>query len=58
VWKCIRALQVEGFKLAEIARRLGLRCPQLQLHHDQVTQKNFDRVRKFYQAIMLEGPEA
>lgn len=55
-WKQIKALRIEGFSYAEIARRLGLRWPVLQLHTDQVTLRNYLKIRRLYRQIHDDSP--
>lgn len=57
MWRQIDKLQAEGFQLAEIARRLGLKRPCLELHHQTVRQRSVLRMQAFYDALMAEGPE-
>lgn len=56
-WWKIRLLQIEGFSLAELARRLGLQSPMLQFDTEVVTVQTEERIAKFYEATMAEGPE-
>lgn len=54
-WKLIdRMLAPEvGFSKAELAHRLGYARAALQLRRDRITLRNAERVRKFYEAVML-----
>jgi hypothetical protein len=52
----IRALQVEGFTGAELARRLGLQTPRLQLHTETITRRNLLKVHRVYRLFLLEEP--
>lgn len=56
-WRRIRLLRIEGFSLAELARRLGLQRPQLQFDTERVRVSTEQRVEAFYAAVMAEGPE-
>jgi hypothetical protein len=53
--KHIKSLRVEGFSLAEIARRLGLPCQRLNLDNDRTRLERFLEIRALYRKIMLEG---
>jgi hypothetical protein len=55
-WRMIRALQVEGFTGAELARRLGLQTPRLQLHTETITRRNLLKVHRVYRLFLLEEP--
>ena len=54
-WKMIEALKVEGLNYGQIALRLGLRWPTLQLHTDSVTLANYLKIRKIYQSMQGEA---
>lgn len=54
-WKQIKALRIEGFSYAEIARRLGLRWPVLQLHHDKITIRNWLKIRRLARGLLSEA---
>lgn len=56
-WRRIRSLLAEQFSKAELARRLGLKKPALQVHPRLVTVKTQTRIEALYQAVMAEGPE-
>lgn len=56
-WRRIRLLRIEGFTLAELARRLGLHAPMLQFDTRVVTVRTEQRMEAFYVAVMAEGPE-
>lgn len=54
-WRRIEQLLGEGFSKAELARRLGMRVPALQLRRDRVTAKNAMRVEKLWRSQMEVG---
>lgn len=53
-WRFLDSLKREGFPKGELARRLGLQSPQLQLHSRHVRVKNALRVKRLWQRIMSE----
>lgn len=55
--KIVKALLIEDFTYAELARRLHLKCERFRLHTDQVTIGRYRRVRRLYQRLMLEGSD-
>jgi hypothetical protein len=55
-WRMIRSLQVEGFTVEELASRLGLQTPRLQLHTETITRRNLLKVHRIYRLWLLEDP--
>lgn len=53
-WKHIESLRIEGLSYGAIALRLGLRWPMLQLCTDQITLRNYLKVRRLYRTLMTE----
>lgn len=58
-WRLLNALlaAANGFTKAEIARRLGLRKAELQVHTTSVTRRTALRVQQLYEDTMAEGPD-
>jgi predicted transcriptional regulator len=52
-WRMIGRLSEEGFSKAEIARRLGLRSPCLQIRRARVRAHTAVRLERFYRRIMV-----
>jgi hypothetical protein len=57
LWRLVKKLTAEGFTRPEIALRLGLKRPRLELHTTLVRQSSVVKVQAFYDLIMAEGPE-
>lgn len=53
-WRLLGSLFGEGYERQVIAKKLGLRSPQLQLHPRHVRVKNALRVRRLWNSIMSE----
>lgn len=56
-WKLIRQMVPEFGSQAEIARCLGLKKPELQLHTAFVTVRTALRVLRLYRLTMVENPD-
>lgn len=56
-WRRIRQLKAERLTQAEIARRLGLKRPLLQLDTDVVTLRNAIKIRRLHRQLILEGAD-
>ena len=54
-WKRLRQMIPEFGSEAEIARRLGLQKPELQLHRRLVTVRNALKVARLWRLTMLES---
>jgi hypothetical protein len=52
MWRQIDALRREGYTDGEIARRLGLQTPRLQLHRERVTLRSKLKVQRLYRLTM------
>lgn len=53
----VKALLIERFTRAEIARRLGLKSAKLRLHPDAITVAKAVRINRLHAAVMAEGPD-
>jgi hypothetical protein len=51
-WAKLERLLAEGFTKGELARRLGMKTPALQIRRDRVTVRTRDRVARFYRDAM------
>lgn len=58
-WRLIKAMRIEHFKDAEIARELGHQHGTLQLRASSIRLRTFLRLKRVYRLRMqAEGPEA
>lgn len=53
----IKALRIERFSRAEIARRLGLKSPKLRLDTPRLRYRSVLRLRRLYRENMAEGEQ-
>jgi hypothetical protein len=53
-WRQINALIEEGFTKAELARRLGLETPALQLGRSRILARTAARVDRLFRMLMKE----
>ncbi|HYX83239.1 MAG TPA: hypothetical protein VE714_12645 [Gemmatimonadales bacterium] len=56
-WRRIRSLKAERFTQAEIARRLGLKTPVLQLSGDVITLRNHLKIRRLARQLLSVAPD-
>ena len=55
--KMVKGLLVEHLSLKDLGQRLGLKYPGFRFYSDRMTLARFQRLRRFYRAIMAEGPD-